>query len=283
MVEKRCQNSIKKERMLSFLYQTTPGRSFLKVLCAPSVSKIVGIMLDSRLSRLLITPFVRYNDIDMTLFERRRFHSYNDFFTRKLVPGARNIDMVQNHLISPCDGKLSAYRIKSDSTFHIKGTRYALSELLKNKELAKRFSGGLCLVFRLCVDDYHRYVFFDDGITLGKVRIDGALHTVRPIALAHCNVYKENSREYTLQKTDNFGLCIYMEIGAMLVGKIVNHPLKSFSRGDEKGYFEFGGSTIVLLLQKNTAKPDGLFLENTKAGIETAVKLGQKIGRGYDK
>jgi phosphatidylserine decarboxylase len=70
-----------------------------------------------------------------------------------------------------------------------------------------------------------------------------------------------------------------MEVGALLVGKIVNHHgPAAVRRGQEKGYFQFGGSTVVLLLKKDTALLDEDILENSRNGIETVVKFGEKIG-----
>ena len=128
---------------------------------------------------------------------------------------------------------------------------YSLSDLLGNHELAQQYDGGTCLVFRLSVDDYHRYCFIDDGSKEEDVYIKGVFHTVNPIANDYYPIYKQNSRSYSLLHTLHFDDVIYMEVGAMMVGKIVNHSLDSFCRGDEKGYFEFGGSTIVVLLKKD--------------------------------
>lgn len=185
------------------------------------------------------------------------------------------------------------------------------------RRLAAEFDGGLCLVFRLCVDNYHRYHYFDDGSKGRNVFIPGRLHTVRPIALRNLPAFVENSREYTVMDTVNFGRAIQMEVGAMLVGKIANnHEEHEFKRGEEKGCFLYGGSTVILLLKRNpdssatsagsgsgansgseansssganssseaNSSPDATihldepFLANTLAGIETPVKMGQRIG-----
>ena len=133
------------------------------------------------------------------------------------------------------------------------------------------------MIFRLCVDDYHRYSYFDSGKQEGNHHINGVLHTVRPIALSEEKVFSQNDREWTILHTDNFGDVTQIEVGAMMVGKIVNHRCcNSFIRGEEKGYFKFGGSTIVLLI--NNIKIDDDILENSSSGIETIVKLGEKIG-----
>ena len=266
-------------KLLKRLYGTAAGRFLLKLLTAPFLSRIAGSFMDSRPSKLLIKPFIRRSGIDMSQFEQRDFRSYNDFFTRKVLPGKRPVDMTPEHLISPCDSKLTVYPIDRKSIFRIKGSRYRISDLLGSKELAESFCGGLCLIFRLEVDDYHRYCYFDSGSKTDNVFIPGELHTVNPIALEKYNIYKRNSREYTIMDTDNFGRAAQIEVGAMMVGRICNRDgAGNIVRGREKGKFEFGGSTVVLLLGKGRAAIDGDILKNSSEGIETAVKYGEKIG-----
>lgn len=266
-------------RLLKRLYGTSCGRFLLKLLTAPFLSRTAGAFMDSRPSKLLIKPFIRRSGIDMSQFEQRDFRSYNDFFTRKVLPGKRPVDMTPEHLISPCDSKLTVYPIDRKSIFRIKGSRYRISDLLGSRELAEGFCGGLCLIFRLEVDDYHRYCYFDSGTKTDNVFIPGELHTVNPIALEKYNIYKRNSREYTLMDTDNFGRAAQIEVGAMMVGRICNRDgAGSIVRGREKGKFEFGGSTAVVLLEKGRASIDGDILRNSSEGIETAVKYGEKIG-----
>lgn len=266
-------------KSLSFLYTTTPGRSFLKLLVKPAISKISGRFLNTKLSASMIKSFVKKNNIDLSEYEQRKFKSYNDFFTRKVLEDKRSIDMDKNAFIAPCDSKLSVYRINETSTFKIKDSYYTVQDLLDNNEIYKEFSNGLCLIFRLAVDDYHRYCYIDNGHKEKNVYIPGEFHTVQPIALENYNIYKRNSREYTILHTENFGDVIYIEVGALLVGKIVNHHQEhSFKKGEEKGMFEFGGSTIVLLVKENIIDLDKEFFENTKNRLETIVKYGERIG-----
>lgn len=268
-----------KDRALSFLYKTVPGRVCLKIATAPVLSRFVGKLLDSPASTVIINPFIKRTGIDTSIYEKRAYKSYNDYFTRNFAEGARVIDKNPEHLISPCDGKLIVYEISEHSVFLIKNTLYSLYDILLDRQLADEFSGGLYLAFRLGVDDYHRYTFFDDGTLLGSRYIKGELHTVRPIAFERFNVYKQNCREYSVLDTRNFGKVVQIEVGAMLVGKIVNRKdVVSFSRGEEKGYFEYGGSMIILLLKKGAAVIDEHIKQNSARGIETKVKLGEKIG-----
>ena len=263
---------------MRFLYRNPFGRFILKTLTRPTVSKIGGAFLSSPLSKPMIKRFIKNNKIDMSQFETAKYKSYNDFFTRKIVKTARPIDMNANSLISPCDSRVTLYNIDENARFFIKGREYSIEQLLGKDELAQKFSGGVCLVFRLQVDDYHRYSWFDSGEVVDNYKIGGKLHTVQPIALERYNYYHENAREITVMNTRNFGVAVQCEIGALMVGKIVNHKCTNFEKGEEKGYFEFGGSTIALLLSNDVAKISAEIIENSKNGIETQVKLGEKIG-----
>jgi len=267
------------DRVLSALYKSAPGRMALKPLTAPFLSRAAGKFLSTRMSCMFIKSFVKNNGIDMSQYEDRRFTSYNDFFARRIREGARRVDTDENHLISPADSKLSVYPITPDGCFTIKHTAYTAKSLLRNEELAEKFMGGILLIFRLTVDDYHRYCYMADGVKEENVYIPGKFHTVNPIANDHFPIYKENVREYTVLHTQTFGDMVIMEVGALMVGKIKNlHGKCAVRRGDEKGYFEFGGSTIAVLLQKDAARLDGDILQNMQDGYETVVRMGEKIG-----
>jgi len=267
------------DRVLEILYGTAAGRLLLKPLTLPVVSKVAGAFLSTSLSCVLIEPFIRKNSIDMTQYEPVKYKSYNDFFTRKIKAKLRLVDAEPTHFISPCDSKLTVLPITQDSRFTLKYTTYTVASLLKNEKLAKEYVGGYAMIFRLTVDDYHRYCYVADGIKEDNVFIPGVLHTVNPLANDYFPIYKENSREYSILHTKEFGDIVMMEVGALLVGKIVNHHGKyRVLRGQEKGYFEFGGSTVVLLVKKDTVQMDADILENSVQNIETVVKFGEKIG-----
>lgn len=273
------QRSDGQDRLLAALYGSVWGRLLLKPLTAPALSKAVGRLLSTRASCVLIRPFIRRNHIDMELFERVCYRSYNEFFARRIRPELRPVDPDPLHLISPCDSKLTVLPITPDGRFTIKHTQYCVASLLADPELAARFEGGTLLIFRLTVDDYHRYCYASDAIRSEFVHIPGVLHTVNPIANDHFPIYKENTREYCLLHTQQFGTVLMMEVGALLVGKIVNHPAPpQVRRGQEKGYFRFGGSTVVLLLEPGAAQIDTDIVTNSREGYETVVKLGERIG-----
>lgn len=235
--------------------------------------------MNSWLSRGMIKGFIEKNQIDMDRYEEGPFRCYNAFFSRRLRRGIA-MDEDPKSLISPCDAKLSVYRIDRESRFSIKGTDYSIAELLRDSELAEMYQGGLCLIFRLTVDDYHRYCYVDSGTKGPNIFIPGKLHTVQPIALERHDIYKENCREYTVMDTDHFGRAVQVEVGALMVGKIDNFKQDgSFQKGEEKGMFQFGGSTIVLLLQEGCVRMDRELLDNTGNNLETIVKIGESIGR----
>lgn len=267
-------------KSLRFLYDTAIGRIILRVLISRTISKLAGAYLDSRFSKSLIKGFVKKNNIDLAEYESDNFKCFNDCFSRKIKEGKRPFSDKRGDLCSPCDSLLSAYRIENGTVLAIKQSRYTVESLLKDKELAERYKDGTCLVLRLCVHHYHRYAYFDNGTKGENVFIKGKLHTVRPIAMEHYPVFVENCREYTVIDTENFGTAVQMEVGAMLVGKIKNHHgAKKVCRGEEKGTFLYGGSTIVLLFEKDKVYISKELFEKTDDGVETPVKMGEVIGK----
>lgn len=271
------------DNLLKGIYGSVVGRAFLRVATLPVISRIAGAILSTGLSRIIINPFIKSNNIDMSEYVERDYISYNDFFTREIKPENRPCDSNEDALISPADGRVSAYKINSESVFSIKNSYYTVESILQSKTAAKHYQDGYCVIIRLCVDNYHRYSYVDNG-TLGKVKfIDGVLHTVNPEALKYYNIYKENCRECSILYTENFGIITQVEVGALMVGKIKNlHKTGyNFSKGEEKGMFEFGGSTVVLFIEKDKVVLDKDLLENTENGFETAVKMGEHIGISY--
>ena len=268
-------------KLLGLLYGTAPGRAALKLLTKPVVSKAAGYALEHPLSTIAIPPFVLKKHIRMADFAETHYRSFNAFFTRPVKPSARPVDRAPEVLISPCDAKLTVVPVDQRTHFEIKGADYSLAALIGCKKLAARYCGGQVLIFRLTPDDYHRYCYPDDCAVGLTRRIDGELHTVNPVAAAnHVKVYHRNTRTVTMLNTEHFGRILQIEVGAMFVGKIVNHPHgKRVARGIEKGYFEFGGSTIVLVLPPDAVEMDAQILENSRNGAETVVKYGTGIGR----
>lgn len=255
------------------------GRIILKPLTGKGFSSAMGKFMESGLSKVLIKLFINKHNIDVTEYVMDDIYSFNDFFTRKIKEGKRPIAETE-FLIAPCDGKLTVYTIDNHLVIPVKQSRFSVKRLLMDDELAEKFNGGICLVFRLTVDDYHRYVYVDSGIKEENVNIQGLYHTVRPVALEKIPVFTENTREYTLIHSAEHGDIIQMEVGAMLVGKIDNYVKhkSEMSRGEEKGKFMFGGSTIIVLLEKNRVEINTDITKASAEGKETPVKLGASIG-----
>ena len=266
-------------KTLNFLYGNFLGRCILKIATRKFVSNLIGAYMNSSLSKHRIEKFVDKNNINKFEYEMKKYKSYNDFFTRKVIETKRPINARSSILISPCDSKLTVYDINEDLTLKIKDAYYSIDSLVE-KRILEDYVGGYALVFRLTTDNYHRYCYVDSGSKGINYHIDGIFHTVQPISLKKYNFYKTNTREYTILNTNNFGKVIQVEVGALGVGRIVNnHEVHTYKKGEEKGYFEFGGSTIVLLIKKNTIIVDEDILENSKEGVETIVKYGEGIAK----
>ena len=263
---------------LRFLYHTPLGRLLLKPLCARPLSRLCGRFLDSTLSKPLIAPFVRKNGIRLEDFFSDNFRCFNDCFSRRIRPELRPVDPSPDALVAPCDGLLSVYPIQKDMVIPAKQSRYTINDLLGGDPAAARFEGGTCLVFRLCVNHYHRYCYPDGGRPLRSAFIPGELHTVRPIALEQLPVFVRNCREYALLETDHLGTVAQIEVGAMLVGKIANQPApEHFERGDEKGMFLYGGSTVILLIEPGRLRiPEAAFALSAEER-EIPVCMGERI------
>lgn len=268
------------EKLLSLLYDHAAGRIFLRPFLMPWFSKAGGWLLSTRLSAVAVRPFAKANGIDLTICKKEHFTSFNDFFKRELKEGMRPIDSDPDAFISPCDARLSVYPVTENGRFTVKHTQYTLKSLVRSEALATRFDGGLIWIYRLCVDDYHRYIYPENAEKSGNVQIPGVFHTVNPIANDHYPIYKENTREYCLLKTETFGTLLMMEVGALLVGKIENRETgcASVKRGEEKGNFAFGGSTIIVVTGRDQAVPLPWIADKTGTAQEICVKMGEKVG-----
>ena len=262
-----------------FLYKNPLGGLVLKVANKRFVSRIAGWYLNKKRTKKYIKNFIKDNNIDMSEYPKVEYKNFNEFFSRKILDGKRNFSGDKKDFCSPCDSKLQVFKIDENQEFVIKKHKYTLESILRDKKLASEYKNGYFMVFRLSVDDYHRYSFIDDGKVLKTKKINGKFHNVGPIAFDKYKVYPESQREYSVLKTENFGDIIQIEVGAMLVGKIVNHDVSKFKRGEEKGYFLYGGSTIILVVKENTIEIDQDILDASSVPMEIRVRQGEKIAR----
>ncbi|MBU3217778.1 phosphatidylserine decarboxylase [Clostridium estertheticum] len=273
------------EKYLNWSYSSPSGKGLVELLLKKKLfSKLYGYYCDTKISSKKIKDFIKVLDIDMSMYDKsyNEYSSFNEFFIRSLKPGARIIDKNDNILISPCDGKISAYEnINLNKIVQIKGFTYSLKELLQDDKIHNLYNEGTCLIFRLSPTDYHRFHFIDNGVCGGTTKIKGHYYSVNPVALKNINkLFCQNKREWSVFHSDNFGDTIYIEVGATCVGTIIQSYSKDSRviKGDEKGYFKFGGSTVIILFKKNAVKIDDNLLIQTQLGFETAVLMGEKIG-----
>ena len=263
-------------RTIHFLYSTVPGRLFLKAIMKLHVDRYGAQFLWTKYSKPLIDWYIKSNGISVTKAEIESFRSFRDMFvrTREPVP----VDLTPGHLVSPCDGWLSVYRIDERSCFSIKNSYYQIKDFLQDETLAQNYNQGTCMVFRLCASDYHHYSYIDNGYQGEHHHIPGVLHSVQPIACEKYPVYVLNKRCWSLLTTEHFGPVVQCEIGALVIGGIFNEKENTrFSKGSEKGHFELAGSTIVLLFEPGQINLKPEILEQIAQEKEYRVEQGQWI------
>ncbi len=275
---------------VKLLYGTWLGRLFSSLVAAPPVSRFYGWLQDRPSSSRKVAPFVERFEIQMEDFlpEEGRsaespYSTFNQFFTRRVTKTARPFAEAPR-FPAPCDARYFAYNELNDAvSIPVKGAFFKASALLRNEEWQSHFEDGPGFIARLCPVDYHRFHFPDDGEVLASWRIPGALHSVNPWALAfRQDIFMLNEREVTILQTKNFGKLAFIEVGATCVGKIKQtYAGREFSRGDEKGMFLFGGSTVIVIGEKGRWSIDPEIVENTQMGIETYLKMGRALGETW--
>ena len=271
------------EGLLKFLYDNPFGKTTLLPLAKRKfISEMYGRKMDRPNSTKKIEAFVRQLNIDMSESQKSiaEFTSFNDFFYRKLKADARPIE---DGFVSPGDGKLIAFKDVSEvNNFFVKGGKFTLEKYLNDQKLAEKYKNASLLILRLAPNDYHRYHFPYDGKVSASTKIKGAYYSVSPYALAgnFARVFCENKREYCTLSTKDKGDIILSPVGATMVGGIIESftPNQTVKKGDEMGYFTFGGSTLVVLVDKDKISIDADILSNSQNKMETFVKMGEKIG-----
>lgn len=271
--------------LLSLLYEKPYGKPLLFFVKRKFFSVLYGKIMDTSWSRTLIPSFMETHGVSESDFldPISSFRSFNDFFARKLKKSARPIKADEDTLISPADARLLVFEnLRKDQVLQVKGLTYALEDLIKDQHLADLFDGGTVLVFRLNPLDYHRFHFIDSGTPKKSLFIEGQYYSVNPVALKSVpRLYIENKRAVTLFHSHHFGPVLYVEVGATNVGSIIETytPELNVEKGAEKGYFKFGGSTVILFLTKDAAEVDKDILDYSEKGIESRVLFGERIGK----
>lgn len=245
-----------------------------------------GRKFDDPTSVRNIPEFIRFHDIHMdeVLEPLENFHTFNQFFYRKLNPDARVLASASPHVaVSPADCRLGCFPTVLEATrLWIKGTSFGVESLLRDTELASYFMGGSLVLCRLAPQDYHRFHSPVDGLLVSVTRIAGTYYTVNPMAVRQrIDVLTDNTRTVCIIDSTCFGRVAFVAIGAMMVGSIVMtaEPGACVARMDELGYFAFGGSTIVVLFPRNSIELDADLVRNSQEQLETLVQVGNSIGR----
>ena len=271
-------------KWLDIFYGTAWGRVVTGwLLCRHPLSRLYGRMQRHPRSRAKIASFVAQYGIDLSevWVPPSGFDSFNDFFIRVHTAQARPIDPDPNAMISPADARLSVFSIEADTRLMIKGAAMSVPDLLGGARLDDLFIGGTCLVYRLAPCDYHRFGYVDDGVQGPVHTIKGPLHSVNPLALRHKpDVHCTNYRHWCVVQSPQWGTTVQVEVGAMMVGSVVQRQPHGGGcrRGQEKGYFQFGGSTVIVLLEPHRLRVDADILEKSGQGIETLVRYGERVG-----
>lgn len=268
------------ESMLRWLYGSFSGGLAADLLCSRKLFSKLGTWLAHRSgSQGRIEPFVRQYGISMEQFEEEAYTTFNDFFIRRFRNGVRTFCSGPGHLPAWAEGACLAWeRVVEEQTFPVKGEHLSPVALLGGTEQAAPFVGGPFLLIRLRPQDYHRFHFADAGEVIEQYSIAGRLHSVNMLGLRQrSDILARNKRQVTIQQSQNFGRLAYVEVGAMLVGRIVQQDVSQPSRGGEKGYFEYGGSTVALFGEPGAWKPDDDLLEKTSSQVETLIRLGEPI------
>lgn len=272
-------------KLLEFLYGGSLGRRVADLLwCRRIFSRFYGWPLHRRWSRNFIDTFIRQNKIDMTEVEipADGFQSFNDFFIRRLKPGARPVNQDPQALISPADSRLKVFQLQNTTVLMIKGMSMTLKQLIGSAVPIEPFINGWCLQFRLAPRDYHRFGYLDNGVQGAIHTVPGRLYSVSPLALRHMPaVWGRNFRQWCFLRTEGLGTVLQIEVGATMVGSIVQHQPHGGPclRGAEKGYFQMGGSTVLVILPPNLVRLDEDILSYSQRNIETLVRYGESIGR----
>jgi phosphatidylserine decarboxylase len=271
---------------MDWCYNARAGKTLTRsILNRWFASALYGWYYKQPWTRSKIAPFaaamqVNLDELDGDLAQ---FRSFNEFICRRIDLSKRAIDPDPRTFISPVDGRLLAYReVAADRTFQIKSGEFDLRRLLADEDLSRRYQGGSVVILRLYLADYHHFHFPDSGVP-GEPRIvPGRYFAVSPYSRQWAvPFYGENRRTITLFDSDVFGRVALIEIGAFTVGSIQQTfvPHVRVSKGDPKGYFELGASVVVLVLQRGAIQLDEDLCRNTEAGLETFVRLGERIGR----
>lgn len=291
----RVTNQIEEEKvygatLVDWLYKSQTGKALSHLLCKAPLSKAYGLLQDLPMSKDKIPQFISDYQINMSEFlpeegrgESNPYSSFNKFFIRRFKPGKRSFPAEKNIMGAFAEARYYGYEsVSPTERIPVKGNYLSAKGLVNNFKWNDVFSEGPLLLARLCPVDYHRFHFPDNSKILDEYRIPGLYHSVNPVAIKNKeDIFITNERHVTIIETENFGKLAYIEVGAICVGKIVQSvkliPGAKYNKGDEKGYFLFGGSTVIVVGEKGKWTPDSDIINNTKSGLETYLQLGMSV------
>lgn len=270
---------------LRWTYGNPLGRLSLHALVKRAAfSRWYGWRMDQPKSREKVAPFIRNFGLSADEFadSPESYKTFNEFFYRKLKPQARPIANDPNAAVFPADARhLGFSNISKIEGIFVKGAVFDLATLLQDVDLAKRFHEGSMVLSRLCPVDYHRF-HFPVGGTAGSARqISGPLFSVNPIALRrNIRIFTENKRAVTQIDSPEFGKVLMLEIGATCVGSFeYTYKPGPVAKGQEKGFFKFGGSSTITLFEPGRIRLADDLLEKSREGMELYARIGDVLGR----
>jgi phosphatidylserine decarboxylase len=275
---------------IKFIYDNAFGKILAPIIASKPISQLYGSYQDWSVSKSKVPPFVDKFSINLSQYKsgsinstekRDSYKSFNEFFIREFEEGQRTFINDENRMPAFCEARYFGHsEINDEVKIPVKGKLLNSKDLLADSRWGETFEGGPLVIARLCPVDYHRYHYPLSGKTLDSFPIKGQYHSVNPLALkSKPEIFLINERRASILDTEQFGKLAYIEVGAAMVGKIIqsHDESKPHSRGDEKGYFLFGGSTVILLGEKGRWSPSEDIISNTKDGVETYLQLGEEV------
>ena len=275
---------------IKFIYDNSFGQMLAPIIASKPISQLYGCYQDWSISNNKVPPFVEKFNIDLSIYKagsvaaqkkENSYKSFNEFFIREFEANQRHFVDDENKMPAFCEARYFGHsEIDNEVKIPVKGKLLNAKDLLGGSRWAQAFEGGPLLIARLCPVDYHRYHYPLAGETLDSFQIKGKYHSVNPLALSSKpDIFIINERRASILETERFGKLAYIEVGAAMVGKIIqtHDEATTHSKGDQKGYFLFGGSTVILLGEKGKWSPSKDILSNTKDGVETYLHLGDEV------
>jgi len=270
---------------LRWTYGNPLGRLSLHTLVKRAAfSRWYGWRMDRPNSRQRVAPFIKKFGLNAGEFADapETYQTFNEFFYRKLKPEARPINPDPNSAVFPADARhLGFQNISKIEGIFVKGAVFDLGTLLQDQALAERYREGAMILSRLCPVDYHRFHFPVSGKAGSPRMVDGPLFSVNPIALRrNIEIFTENKRAITEIDSAEFGKVLMLEVGATCVGSFeYTYQPGPVLKGQEKGFFKFGGSSTITLFEPGRVALCEDLVEKARSGMELYARIGDVMGR----